>query len=587
MTRFTLNTCLLDFIKKNYSFLFIGLFAIIPNTVLAQNTTEETTHPEYAKFLSDRSLFPKSDTIILFVITTNCRLKQYSLYRGIEKDTLSKIATVALIVKEIQLQKPINLKGEIVYDYIYRNTKDSFSLAPILSQHNIQVNFSTIIAKRFPLGIQINARKSNSTLFKDYIDVGLQFEAINYQTDIRERLKARVIERIKQENFDPITLKLIEEKTKEKLELQKWLSDGKRIQDLINGKSEIETSRLLQNEEAKLTKKADQIITDSLDKQEDSVTNNLKKIVERNTRKNLLLKSNSSPSFLNVGDIDIPSKKINAIKIDTSLTTELIKEYAAKSKKLDSLSQHIDNMRTQFYACKKETEAKIDSFTREFNELQNPIALNKHVTKYAPHEKTLSGFSKILLGIRKLSIGRSFLDYSELSVKNISINGFNGEYSSNIYLAAATGVVDYSFRDFRLNSSSPRQYINLFRVGIGEKNSNNVILTIYSGVRQFPYTNDRTRISGVTLETKYYVAKDCYLLAEIAKSTYPKNAVERKSNFLNVNDNSNMGYSLKLFYDHYKTGTTVQGDLKYLGYNFQSFNVYNYNTDFKSWSIRL
>ena len=55
---------------------------------------------------------------------------------------------------------------------------------------------------------------------------------------------------------------------------------------------------------------------------------------------------------------------------------------------------------------------------------------------------------KWIIGIRKFSLGRTLLNYSELTVKNISLNGMALEYNSWFYAAVGAGVVDFRFRDF-------------------------------------------------------------------------------------------------------------------------------------------
>ncbi|MDB5245614.1 MAG: hypothetical protein JWQ40_8 [Segetibacter sp.] len=67
---------------------------------------------------------------------------------------------------------------------------------------------------------------------------------------------------------------------------------------------------------------------------------------------------------------------------------------------------------------------------------------------------------KNLLGLRSFTIGRSVVDYSELSVKNISIKGIQVEYNPYYYYAFAPGFVDYRFRDFivRNRNTSPQYF---------------------------------------------------------------------------------------------------------------------------------
>src|SRR6201999_258325 len=97
-----------------------------------------------------------------------------------------------------------------------------------------------------------------------------------------------------------------------------------------------------------------------------------------------------------------------------------------------------------------------------------------------------------LYSIRSFSIGRALLNYSELSAKNVSINGLEVEYNPKAYMAFAAGTVDYRFRDYTINDAVKGQYLALGRYGWGKKDGNNIILTYYTGRRQLYNVNTTT-----------------------------------------------------------------------------------------------
>src|SRR5690606_16586118 len=112
------------------------------------------------------------------------------------------------------------------------------------------------------------------------------------------------------------------------------------------------------------------------------------------------------------------------------------------------------------------------------------------------------------------------VDYSELSAKNISVTGINAEYNDRFYYAVAAGTVDYRYRDFIVNlNRGPVQWLALVRAGIGKKEGNGLILTAYTGSKQasgfssngLPLSN---RVSGITIEGRYYLSKHHYIIAE-------------------------------------------------------------------------
>ena len=59
------------------------------------------------------------------------------------------------------------------------------------------------------------------------------------------------------------------------------------------------------------------------------------------------------------------------------------------------------------------------------------------------------------------------MNYSELTIKNISITGVQAEYNPSYYYAIAAGTISYQYRNyFFLNQHSlPRQYVTACDLG--------------------------------------------------------------------------------------------------------------------------
>ncbi|MBS1973607.1 MAG: hypothetical protein JST13_04600 [Bacteroidetes bacterium] len=210
---------------------------------------------------------------------------------------------------------------------------------------------------------------------------------------------------------------------------------------------------------------------------------------------------------------------------------------------------------------------------------------------------------KTLYSVKSFNLGRSIIDYSELSVKDISITGVQAEYNPHYYYAFAVGKIDYRFRDYLVPADSrTHQYLALVRFGKGTRNGNHTILTYYTGRRQ--YFNSGVALSsgnaipeynlaGITIEEYYKLNKNISVIAEVAKSTEPYYSLDslQKKNWANsvirFKDRSNEAYSLTLNSFFPSTQTRFSGNAKYTGANFQSFSTFTTGASQLRWSARL
>src|SRR5690606_37968976 len=89
---------------------------------------------------------------------------------------------------------------------------------------------------------------------------------------------------------------------------------------------------------------------------------------------------------------------------------------------------------------------------------------------------------------------------------------------------------------------------------------------------------------------KYYINRHNYIIAEIAKSSYPKNghlrgSTDRSAKSSSFSDRSNEAYSVQLFFAIPSAGARIWGQYKYMGSNFQSFAVFNGGTRYSVWQL--
>jgi hypothetical protein len=200
-----------------------------------------------------------------------------------------------------------------------------------------------------------------------------------------------------------------------------------------------------------------------------------------------------------------------------------------------------------------------------------------------------------LMGIRKFSIGRSILNQSELTTRNISINGINYEYNSWYILGITAGLIDYRFRDFVVSpmKKSP-QYLYLLRIGIGRLEGNHLVLSTFKGQKQlFTGSPSRGGLSTITthgysIEGRIDVNRTTYIVAEAAESMAPdfRKVPAGEKTKLGLSDNSNNAYSVKFFSYLPKAELRLEGMYRYAGENFQSFNSFQTNAAQRSWYIK-
>jgi hypothetical protein len=201
---------------------------------------------------------------------------------------------------------------------------------------------------------------------------------------------------------------------------------------------------------------------------------------------------------------------------------------------------------------------------------------------------------KTLLAVKSFGIGRTMVNYSELTAKDVSIQGVQLEYNPSYYVAVATGVIDYRFRNYIVNSNRPKQYLNLFRVGLGMKEGNNLIFTYYTGKKQLYNLNTSDsavtpdyHIMGMALEGRWQMTPNIYFTGEVAKSSLPYYRENKQNSLFHFNDHSNEAYAVKGFSFIPLTGTKINAVYKVMGAGFQSFSMYTTGSGQTAWSVRV
>jgi hypothetical protein len=203
-----------------------------------------------------------------------------------------------------------------------------------------------------------------------------------------------------------------------------------------------------------------------------------------------------------------------------------------------------------------------------------------------------------LANITSIGIGRTLVDYSELTAKDVMLTGLNVEYNPSYYAAFAAGAIDFGFRDLLGNNRvRSKQYLTLGRIGWGNTEKRSVILTVFNGQKS-DYTtlngadNTSSKIFGYALETRVRKNENTSFSIEVAKSTKTsRNLLGRDSvkanNLFNYGDHSNLGINIKGETLIPETNTKLSGFFRQTGSEFQSFSAFTFNTGQQAWQARI
>jgi hypothetical protein len=285
----------------------------------------------------------------------------------------------------------------------------------------------------------------------------------------------------------------------------------------------------------------------------------------------------------------------------TKQNSELDAIYAKVMRDADSLHRELDKVQQLLQTLHQRSNTDVSQGLSGIQQIDNPAALQKELPRLGLTDSALPKGYKTLMAVRSFNIGRTVVNYSELSAKNISVNGFQAEYNPDNYYAVATGTVDYRFRDFVVQQpGQPRQYLNIVRMGKGLKNGNNVILTYFMGKRQLynSATSDSgtqvpgSSLMGFTLEGNYHLTKNIVFTGEVAKSSspsYSQDSTKRgtHSGLFSFGDHSNEGWSTKLNAFFPATQTRVKASYKHLAANYQSFSIFTDGSSQSAWGINV
>lgn len=444
--------------------------------------------------------------------------------------------------KVINPPKPfLQVHGNIMYDLYYQSGIDTPYQQKDVYQHTLQTYLDITVKDQYPVRVGFSTTKSNSAMFRNITGLNLQYTNRDFKSMLLDKLQKYDASRVGE------------------------------LQDLEQYKAQMDLKSL------EISKLRGWISSPA----------QLQKLVEERERKLYKIKDTLPIPNLNW---KVPGKRLPA---DSSGFEAL---YTKKARQLDSLQDEFNKMDLKYrQQQKKYSEEKEDLVSAVMNSKNNKELADKLRAMDLPDTVLPKGY-KTLLAIKSFGIGRTMVNYSELTAKDISIQGVQMEYNPSYYVAVATGVIDYRFRNYIVNSNRPKQYLNLFRVGMGMKEGNNIIFTYYTGKKQLynlntsdSTTNQDYRIMGMALEGRWDLTKNIYFTGEVAKSSLPyyRSTENKLSSLFHFNDHSNEAYAVKAFSFIPVTGTKINAVYKVMGAGFQSFSMFTTGSSQTAWSVRV
>ncbi|MES2773898.1 MAG: hypothetical protein V4722_06920 [Bacteroidota bacterium] len=548
----------------------------------------------------------------------------------------------------------LQLHGNIAYTFDYRSRLDTPFAATNLQQHNEQVYADASIKGRYPFRIILNSRQSNSPFFKNYTDINVQFNGYGFKQNLRNELADAWSQKL-QKAAAPVNYEMLVAKEQQAYEQAKrWVESSMRTQEIVAEKEIIYAKVLtLEREQNRVNQvirnamedastdrlqqlareSARQAITKSITDQKiqlkhfiDSVLAKQKNKLKPDsaTQRQILAKEKSLVSLKDslekltdnrsMGGSELLSNRTDSLVsvkktllnlrdsalAEMALPGDAEKKLTAAKKALDSLRNNMTAAQRGLDSVKNDIQTQVAAFTNAVQKARSVKELNALAKNAGTNG--LGSFDKQLLAITQFGIGRATVNYSDLTVNNISLSGVNVEYNPSIYLAFATGTVDYLFRDFIVRPLQlPKQNLLLGRFGWGDKDNRTIIITSYTGSKNRfggnvgnPVSTEavanNTRLFGYSIEARYKLDDYTNFSFEAAKSSTPYtlngDRAKSLSRAFSFTDRNNEAWTAKFSKDLPAMQSNLNVFYRKVGAHFQSYSLFTSGNRQEAWGIK-
>jgi len=564
---------------------YFAILTAIPGAAIAQVSSK--TDSTYNRILdSNPRIFKSHDTV--WIYSGICKTLKTTMLTG-------KTATPYLNNLKLSPVPFLKVHGNIQYDFTYRSFVDTPFSQKDFAQHTVQTTLDFTVRENYPVRMTILHRNSNSPYFDDITDVNVQFSQGMFLNKLKTGLNKKIPDVINKSKLSEVE-RLYQQKKWEIEALQNWINSPGRLQDLVEEKEKQAAAKLLAEGRA------------LVDSQNINIPQDIPSVPQLPDQQ--LLKKKVFASLQNQWQKYQDSLKAKAdsllaekkAKADSLLDNDILSKIQQKKQELDKAVKDLENYEGKLQSVKKGFQDSVNLLKQQLAQIKDPAELKRFIREHKLNSKDLPKGWQTLAAIQTIGIGRTWVDYSDLTVKNISLTGINAEVNpSKFYVAFAAGRVNYRFRDFVVkNNDRPKQTLYLLRAGIGRKEGNNLIFTWYDGKRNMLNSFGNTSVSsklerviGMSVQSRLQLDPSNYIILESAKSSFHNTGtVNQPSDGLiqkvwNFKDRSNEAYSIKLYSNWPQTNTRVTGYYRKMGEHFQSFNLQPINVIQEAYQFKV
>lgn len=530
-----------------------------------QNSYGQTASSFSSSFIKPVATeFIKTDSgiIIKWKFINSCKTYNYvtSLFPNYTNVLVSPIDVI-----DNKYNKPELLKvhGNISYDYFYRSKIDNPFSQKDLQQHTEKVDLDILLKEKYPLKVAFVLRQSNSPFFKNFADINIHFDPYSYRKNIKQELINKLSGALSNEKDIASIKALITDKEKQLSNLKNWVKSPATLQKII------EERELLYTRQQKVPLPSPPLILPNIGSK------------SKNNLKDHFL---SAPSSF--------KQKEDSVKNAFTLF------FNSKEKEIDSLTKYINSLSHREDSLKNAAQKNIAAVNQKIYKTRDTKELMKIAFDNGIDLSKKDKYSKGLGAIRSFGIGRSLVNYTELTAQDITLTGINIEYNPSYYLAFAAGKINYQFRDFyNKNTKTNGQYLILGRIGTGNPDRRALILTVFKGQKntsEYIINSSATAgvgIVGYSIESIFRKDENTAISFEVAKSTKPFLGSLQTDKEISVlwkfSDQSNLGVNIKASTIIPQTNTKLSGFYRKTGESFQSFSLFSYNTNQTAWLARV
>lgn len=474
-----------------------------------------------------------------------------------------------------------SIHGNIQYDFLHRSYIDTPFAQNNMNQHTIRTSVDVLVKGQYPVKIIASTRQSNSPYFRDVTDVSIQFNQRAYFEKMKNKALQELETRKRQLMLAPMNFMQIQINDRIN-ELQNWLKSPARTEELIRERERIYSQRIGNevdsNNQVPYNSQLNQATVRA------GVSSRIKKVTDRRSEL-----------------IDTLISKQDLFNQDSIAKVPAEKKIQNKRRELDLLLKTLDSLNKQLAKYKAIGRDSLDALKRQIAKMTDPKDLKEFVNAKGLHSVQQKGLAGLANSFKTIGLGRTWVDYSDLSVRNISVTGFNVEMNpGRLYIAAAAGKINYRFRDFTSQRPADnKQQLYLLRGGLGAKDGSHLYLTWYDG-RKVVLTGTvdsvssqkAQRVMGAVLEARINLNANNFFIAELGRSSFYDNGANQDAHLLmkkiwTLNDHLNEAFSLRTSNRFPQTSTSFTGVFRKMGQHFQSFNLLPMNIEQVSYQFKL